>query len=171
MPYMPQGSRRSRERGGRKLEELGKESARMERRGRPQSRHRPFPEFAIEGHQLERPSYLSFPITEEVNQEPLRAQQIVEEGEPREEIRPRRAEAESEEGAVGGLLEPITMSSDWADLSALEKATEKPIKGCRPDGAEIVVPYRWPADRRPGESNEEYESRLAEFELDRFLRL
>lgn len=40
----------------------------------------------------------------------------------------------------------------------------------RPDGAELVVPYRWPAGQGPGESLEAYESRLAEYELEMFLK-
>ncbi|XP_043466997.1 uncharacterized protein LOC122501529 [Leptopilina heterotoma] len=165
MPYTPPGSRRARERGGRQFEELGRERARMERRGRPQSRHQPFPEFDTGDVVRERPSYLSFPIIERVTEEPLRAQTTSPEEEPKA-----RGNGE-EEGAVGGKFEPVTDPNDWAELSGLENLVKpRAVKGGRPDGAEVVVPYRWPADRKVGESMEEYESRLAEFELERFVQ-
>lgn len=78
---------------------------------------------------------------------------------------------EEEEGAVGGVVEPVIPASQWGDISALERMSTLSKPKQRPDGVEVVEPYRWPADQRPGESIEAYESRLAEFELDRFLRL
>lgn len=147
------------ETGGRQPEELGRDRARMERRGRPQSSHQPFPEFDMGDVAMERPSFLSFPITEPMTEEPMRAQTT-----PSED-KPKTSDGE-EEGAVEGNFEPVTELSDWAELSSLEDLVgQRAVKGDRPDGAEVVVPYRWPADRKVGESVEEYESRLAEFEL------
>ncbi|XP_043476689.1 caldesmon-like [Leptopilina heterotoma] len=78
---------------------------------------------------------------------------------------------EEEEGAAGGQVTFVTRPEDWAELSVLEERGEKEKKRTiRPDGAEVVVPYRWPANQGPKESLEAYESRLAEYELEMFLK-
>ncbi|XP_043476267.1 uncharacterized protein LOC122507548 [Leptopilina heterotoma] len=116
------------------------------------------------------PSYLSFPIVERVEQEPLVVRRVNCKGEPgmpSEAVR--RSSLVEREGAVGPRTEPIVPPEVWADLSGLELYKKEPKAKIRSNGAEVVVPYRWPADRRKNESQEEYESRLAEYELEVFL--
>lgn len=91
----------------------------------------------------------------------------------RRESAERRREArqtvEETEGAAGGPIETVTRPEDWGELSALEERGKREKKMIRPDGAEVVTPYRWPAEQGPEESTEAYESRLAEYELEMFL--
>ncbi|XP_043470590.1 cardiomyopathy-associated protein 5-like [Leptopilina heterotoma] len=170
MPYTPPGSRRARDRSGRRREEHEHERNRTDGRGRPQTRHRPFPEFDTGNARMVGPSFLSFPIVERVEQEPLVVRRVNSEEEPgtSSEVG-RRASLEEKEGAVGLSMEPILSPEHWADLSELESYDSGPKAKIRPDGAEVVIPYRWPADHRQDESQEEYESRLAEHELEAFL--
>ncbi|XP_043464612.1 uncharacterized protein LOC122500009 [Leptopilina heterotoma] len=171
MSYTPPGSRRARERSGRRPEEFGNKRTRMERRGRSQFRHHPFPEFDTGDARMEGPSYLSFQIVERVEQEPLGVRRFNHGGEPEGSSEVvRRASSVEEESAVSPTTEPIVSPNAWTDSIGLRICQSK-LETIRSDGAEVVMPYRWPAYRRKNESQEEYESRLAEYELETFLNL
>ncbi|XP_043470882.1 uncharacterized protein LOC122504063 [Leptopilina heterotoma] len=144
---------------------------RITRQGRSRSGHRPAPEFHQGNVQMIRPSLLSFPITEPVSAEPIVARRADvrrrrDAHQTAEEVR-RPEETERATGEQAGL---VTKPEDWAELSMLEERGKKEKKTTiRPDGAEVVLPHRWPADQGPTESLEAYESRLAEYELEMFL--
>ncbi|XP_043482139.1 uncharacterized protein LOC122511140 [Leptopilina heterotoma] len=173
MPYSKKGTRgesRPRHRPSSEFNPVDNNGSRP-RTSRTVPVRRTFVEDQPRYEERERPSLLSFPITETVRQTPIvpeKKKERVEETHTKcqKEREGSNDKIGEEEGAVGGVLEPIIPVDQWDDIASLERKREPKMN----PNVEIVVPYRWPLQRKKGESKEAFHSRLAEEDLERFLR-
>ncbi|XP_051175791.1 uncharacterized protein LOC127290969 [Leptopilina boulardi] len=135
-------------------------------RSRSQSAHRPGGEFQPDTTATRGASLLMFPNRDVPLPNPL---EPVRPGEGKTK-RPER-ESGTEEGAVGGTTGQRRREERRENLRGLEGFERQQLAVSHTQNkVEIVVPYTWPAERSKGESEEAYESRLAEHELESFLR-
>lgn len=142
------------------LKITGRDLGRVRRYVQTVPLHRPFAE--DQQRDEERETLRQAPIVPEKKKDSVEETHT----ECQSEIEGSHVEIEEEEGAVGGSLKPIIPIDQWDDIASLVGRREPKIN----PNVEIVMPYRWLLQRKKGECREDFHSRLAEEDLERFLR-